>query len=278
MRAERPRLLPLVAAGMLLAAAAVAVLVSLLGPERALDPSAERPTGTQDPSADGTTAVNGTGADHRDAGFALWDLDHRGEPLRWDACSPITFLLNPDRAPAGAEDDVRAALALIADASGLELTLLGTTSETPSRRRPLVETAGGSLRWRPVLIAWSTPGSVDLPLATLDRGVALPVAVRDGEREALVTGQLVMNADRADLVPGFGDRSDAIGATLVHELLHILGLDHVDDPAQLMSAEPGAGPVVLGDGDRAGLRAIGAAAGCTASPPPSSGRGLVSSR
>jgi hypothetical protein len=278
MHEKRPRLLPLVAAGVLLAAGAMTVVGATLGLEQGLEPQPDRPVRTPDAAVDGTTTRSGSGTSDRDEGFALWDVDHRGAPLRWDACSPVTFVLNADGAPPGAEQDVRAALALIADASGLELTLLGTTTETPSSRRPLVEPAGASWRWRPVLIAWSTPGSVDLPLGVSDRGVAFPVAVRDGAREALVTGQLVMNASRVDLVPGFGDRSDAVGATLVHELLHILGLDHVDDPAQLMSTEPGAGPVVLGDGDRAGLHVIGAAGGCTASPPPSSGRGLVASR
>ena len=210
------------------------------------------------------------------AGFALWGRDRHGDPLRWDACAPVRFVLSTVDAPPHAEDDVRTALAMLADATGLDLVLENTTDERPDARRPLVERSGDGWRWRPVLIAWARPGATGLPLTTLDRGVAVPVAVRDGDRESLVTGQVVMNAARTDLVAGFGDRSDAVGATLLHELGHVLGLDHVDDVTQIMSSDPGSGPVRFGDGDLAGLRAIGAEAGCRPVPAPESGRGLVS--
>lgn len=207
-------------------------------------------------------------------GFTLWGRDHRGGPLRWDACEPIDLVLNIDGAPADAERDVRTALALLSGASGLELQLEGSTQERPDIERPLVTWDGQRWRWNPVLVAWAAPGEGGLPLTSQDRGVALPVAVRDGDREAFVTGQVVLNARRTDLKPGFDDRRDAVGATLLHELAHLLGLDHVDDPEELMSVRPGTGPVVLGPGDLAGLRAIGAPAGCTSAPEPSAGRGL----
>ena len=209
------------------------------------------------------------------AGYALWARAADGDPLRWDACAPIGFVLNPAGAPPEAEEDLRAALRMLAEASGLDLALLGRGQERPHVERPLVEPAGSTWRWRPVLVAWARPGEGALPLTPFDRGVALPVAVRDGDREAYVTGQVVLNADRDDLVPGFSDRRDAIGATLVHEIAHVLGLDHVDDPGELMWDEPGSGPVVLGPGDVAGLRAVGAAAGCRAAPDATSGRGLT---
>lgn len=215
-------------------------------------------------------------------GYALWGLDRNGAPLRWDPCDPIRFVMNPDGAPPSAEADLRTALALLAATSGLDLAFEGPTEERPAHDRPLVErhavgvdtTGGPTWRWRPVLVAWAVPGEGGLPLTPLDRGVALPVAVRDRDREAFVTGQVVMNRSRDDLTPGFADRSDSLGALLVHELAHVLGLDHVDDPDELMWTEPGAGPVRLEPGDRAGLRAIGADAGCLAVPDPSVGRGL----
>ena len=43
---------------------------------------------------------------------------------------------------------------------------------------------------------------------------------------------------------------------MLHEIGHVLGLDHVDDPTQIMN--PTAGVTELGDGDRAGLAAVGA--------------------
>jgi hypothetical protein len=250
------------------ATAAIALAVLDLGPGRA--------SGTSS-APDRTTAAASDPSVRSDRGFALWGTTQDGEPLRWDACTPVTFVLSETDAPAHAETDLRIALRMLADATGLELVLLGTTDERPTADRPLVERDGDGWRWRPVLVAWVAPGETDVPLTPLDRGVALPVAVRDGGRESFVTGQVVLNARRSDLVAGFGDRSDAIGATLLHELAHVLGLDHVHDPSELMSTDPGTGPVEFGAGDLRGLRAIGVEAGCRPAPPASSGRGLTPS-
>ena len=46
---------------------------------------------------------------------------------------------------------------------------------------------------------------------------------------------------------------------ITHELGHVLGLAHVDDPRQLMFAE-NLGTTTLADGDRRGLAALGAGA------------------
>ena len=50
-------------------------------------------------------------------------------------------------------------------------------------------------------------------------------------------------------------------AIVAHELGHLLGLDHTEDPDQLMNAE-NSGQINLGDGDRRGLAAL-AATPCT---------------
>jgi hypothetical protein len=207
--------------------------------------------------------------------YAFWADDHRGGPLRWDACTPIEFVLNPTDAPPDAEQDLAAALGILADLTGLELVLTDLTDERPDRDRSLTVAHADGWRWRPVLVAWTHPSTTAFLLEHSDRGVALPVAVRDGDREAYVTGQIVLNAARTDLVAGFGDRSDAIGATLLHEIAHVLGLAHVDDPDELMWTEPGTGRVAFGPGDRAGLAKLGRQAGCNPAPPPSVGRGLI---
>jgi len=268
----RPSLLTLAGTGVLIALALLALAARLMvtdGAGVAVDPDASRP-----PAADIDVDA---GASRPDAGYAVWGRTEDGDPLRWDACRPIDLVLSVPDAPPGAEEDVREAAARIATASGLQLRVAGISDERPAALRPLVVREQGGWRWNPVLIAWMSPEearAAGIPLEVHDRGVALPVAVRAGDREGYVTGQVVLNAARGDLRAGFVDRSDAWGATLLHELGHLVGLAHVEDTDQLMSLEPGRGPVVLGGGDLAGLELLGATAGCTRVPEADIGRGL----
>ena len=263
MDATRPTLPRLAAVAVLVASA----VVGLLGVPRDGDDAGAVATASTAPPVPPGTAAAPAPTD----GWAPWATAADGTPLRWDPCAPIELVLRPDGAPPDAEADLRTALGRLAAASGLDLRLVGTTDEAPSARRPLVVRADGGWRWAPVLVAWDRPGVGGMPLGPHDRGVAVPVGVRDGDRRALVTGQVVLNAARTDLRPGFDDRADAWGATLLHELGHLLGLAHVADPSQLMAGDPGRGPVVLGAGDLAGLTALGAAGGCVAAPDPTPG-------
>ena len=272
MDTTRPPLGPLVAGGLFVALTLTAALAwsSLT--------TSDLTSSDEVPARPAAAAAAPAAAPDPSRGYAVWGLDHRGAPLRWDACEPIRLVLSEQDSPDHAVRDLTAALMVLRDATGLDLRLLGTTEERPRVDRSLVEDDGTGWQWRPVLVAWAQPGEGGIALSTLDRGVALPVSVRDGEREAYVTGQVVLNAARTDLIDGFADRRDAIGATLLHEFGHLLGLAHVEDVSQLMSTDPGSGPVVLGAGDLAGLRAIGGHSGCNPAPPAEAGRGLSPGR
>ena len=201
-------------------------------------------------------------------GFTVWERNADGTPVRFDPCSPIEVVLNPDGAPPSAHADLDEAVARVAAASGLDLALVGTTDEPPSDPRLPYQPERYGERWAPVLVTWARPGEPGVTLRDTDRGIAAPVAVGPEGERTYVSGQVVLNADRRDLRPGFGDRRDAWGATLLHELAHLVGLGHVDDPDQLMHTYPGEGEVAFGMGDRAGLAAVGADHGCREVPTP----------
>jgi hypothetical protein len=201
-------------------------------------------------------------------GFSVWERNDDGTPVRWDACSPVELVLDTRHAPAGAREDLADAVATLREATGLELVVTGTTDERPSGSRLPYQPEDHGERWAPILIAWASPGVDGLPMRDTDRGVAIPLAVGRPGARTYVSGQVVLNADRHDLRPGRADRSDSWGATMLHELIHVLGLGHVDDPDELMYVYPGEGPVRLGPGDRAGLRAVGAEGGCLEVPTP----------
>ncbi len=200
--------------------------------------------------------------------FTVWERNADTTPVRFDPCSAIEVAFNPDGAPPGARGDLEEALARIAAASGLDLRLAGTTDEPPSDPRLPYQPERYGDRWAPVLVTWAHPGQPGVPLRDTDRGIATPVAVGPEGDRTYVSGQVVLNADRGDLRGGFGDRRDAWGATLLHELAHLVGLAHVEDPDQLLYTFPGEGPVELGPGDRAGLAAVGADQGCREVPTP----------
>jgi hypothetical protein len=209
-----------------------------------------------------------TAAPLSEDGFRVWARRTDGTPVRWDPCTPVSWVLNPDGAPPNAMADLRAAFARVSAASGLAFRFEGMTDEVPDPRRPPFQPERyGSERWAPVLVAWVDTSDTLMPLLPTDAGVAIPVTVSAGGAHSFVTAQVVLDTSDT-LEPGFGDRATSWGSVLQHEIAHVVGLDHVDDPSQLMfpSAQPGLSN--FGAGDLAGLRALGAGGGCVETPTP----------
>jgi hypothetical protein len=199
------------------------------------------------------------------SGYAFWAHNDDGAPVRWDPCAPIELVVGSGAVPAGGLDDLQVAVERLGRESGLRFVVLGETDERPSAERSPYQPDRYGERWAPVLVAWARPGEAGL--RTTDRGLAIPVAVGPEGDRTYVSGQVVLNAERGDLRPGFADRSHSWGATLLHELGHLVGLAHAEDESELMAVHPGEGPVELGPGDRTGLRELGSEAGCREGPP-----------
>ncbi len=198
-------------------------------------------------------------------GFSVWGRRPDGSPVRWDPCEPIHWVLNLDGAPPAAHADVTAAFTLVTNAGGNRFVFDGFTDEPASWERPLLDRSRYGSGWAPVLVAWTTTEDA-LVLEEDQRGAAVPVAVTASDDGPLfVTGQVVLNGDR-ELSGGFGDRQASWGGVLAHEAGHLVGLDHVDDPTQLMFPTVGVGPSAFGAGDRRGLAAV-ADGGCLDVPP-----------
>lgn len=214
------------------------------------------------------TAEVGTSTEDGPArGWAPWDRNEDGRPVRWNPCEPIDLVVDPTGAYAGFREDLEDAIADVGEVSGLTLRIVDEVDERPDARRRLHQPERYGDRWAPVLVAFARPGEGDLPLLDVDRALASPVAVGGSGRRVYVTGQVVLNVEREDLEPGTGDRDGSWGTTIRHELGHLLGLAHVDDEDELMHAHPVPGPAGWGDGDRRGLRAVGSG-GCLEVPEP----------
>lgn len=179
------------------------------------------------------------------------------EPVAFDPCRPVHYVVRPDQAPPGAQDLLTQALADVSAATGLQFIDDGPTGEAPSAARAnyLPELYGD--RWAPVLIAWSTPAEFsELSGPVIGLAGSDPVSADDGQR-ALVSGQVVLDASQLGDLLTLNSGRAVVVATITHELGHLVGLAHVDDQRQLMY--PSARPLVasFGRGDLTGLAALG---------------------
>lgn len=168
------------------------------------------------------------------------------EPIAYDPCRPVQVLVNPRGAPDNYDELVDTGLAHTSAATGLKFVRVGLTDDRDV-------TTGGLAQRRPVLIAWATPDEVP-DLAGEVAGIGGSVAVGRPGRMRYVTGRVVLDRD---LFASFGaDQAPYAQAIVDHELGHVVGLDHVDDPGELMY-EATLERITYGPGDREGLARLG---------------------
>lgn len=173
-------------------------------------------------------------------------------PVTFDPCVPIRVEVNERTAFHGARQALLEAIDVIEEATGLTFVVEGETDEPPSPDRDIRDVDG----FAPLLIAWSDEeewpeleGNV-IGLARSD------LAWRDGTRW-FVTGTIVLDGPQLEDFMNGGLGLDVVRATIIHELAHILGLDHVEDEGEIMHPQGSPDRVELGPGDRAGLALVG---------------------
>jgi hypothetical protein len=189
-----------------------------------------------------------------------------GGPVRWDPCQTITYAVNARGASSPVRPDLRVALRRVTRATGIAFRSVGPTRASFFRTYLRMRYQGVIGRAELVLI-WVDHDEYQAILRRLrdprpSIAFAKTMAGLHANQDQYFGGIIVMDGD-ATSGQGFGFRY-AHGAVLLHELGHIMGLDHVRDPGQLMYSgrHPDFTISDFGAGDLEGLRRLGQEAGC----------------
>lgn len=178
-------------------------------------------------------------------------------PVTYDPCEVIHVEINDELAPPEGERIVRHAIDEVSRATGLQFAVDGTTDRLPEESgvTPSMGVLGGD--WPAVLLAWTTPDQLP-DLAGEIAGVGGSQAVKDPLREhwGYVTGTVALDAPTLTGMLTHPEGERLARAIVMHELGHLVGLGHVDDPTELMY-DDNLGVVTFGPGDREGLAQLG---------------------
>lgn len=182
--------------------------------------------------------------------YKILKVDAAGDPVTYDPCEPIRYAINPDGAPTDYLTFILPAINAAQEASGLSFVYDGASGDTWESRQK-------DSKANPVLIAF--PSRLDSDETTSDTvglGGSTALTVNGAVRPHYVTGAIALRRDWFAGQSAEHNTSEE-QAVVMHELGHVLGLGHVDDPAQLMYAS-NHGQLTYGAGDLNGLAKLGA--------------------
>lgn len=177
--------------------------------------------------------------------------------VAWSPCRPIHYVVRTANQPRGGAAGIQRAIAAVSAATGLQFVRDANTDEAPDRDRDAYQPDRYGDRWAPVLVAWATVDEVpDFGVDVAGEAMTQRVTTPSGD-EAFVTGAVLLDPASYREISRYAGRA-AADAVILHEFGHLVGLDHVNDRAQVMYPRSGPGsPTAFQRGDLTGLAALG---------------------
>lgn len=236
----------------------MAVLVALLGTASVaarLDDSSSQSTfpGRPDDAASAPLGAPAVGGRTSDAFAFIATQDDGSDPVTYDPCAPIHLVVDARTIIDGGMKLLYQALDEVSEASGLQFVVDGLTED----EAPTDDTVMGPDReWLPVTVSWSDPkASAELKGSVAGYAGSSSIE-RDGHRW-FVTGTVVLDGPQLEQILDERGGRSGVRSVMMHELAHLVGLDHVDAPGQLMRPSGDESITTWGAGDRTGLAAVG---------------------
>lgn len=217
--------------------------------------SATSPTGTQ---AEVVIQTGASASAQAGRGYAFLNTDKQGRYARWNSCKPIRWAYNSKRQSRGTLADTKYAFQRIHQATGLKFKYVGRTTSVPFKGKVPgnidVRVGWGTAASHPGLFGRGSRaagyGGSKYQYYNTDSGTTSP---------EYVTGEYILRANT-------GYSHSFFRVIMMHELGHVVGLDHVRDRRSIMAPtlgfSRGAG---LTQGDRRGFRKVGRG-GCFSQP------------
>ncbi len=194
-------------------------------------------------AGEATTKVTVTGIGKRTAWRPI--AGTKKAPARWGTCR-IGYRVNERRMPATGMADLREAMRRVTQVTGIRFRYRGRTSAVP-------QGSYGGPGLNKMVVAWAPPARSGGLLVDGVGGVG--GTSRTSSR--LLSGYVLMNSDYSDKAEaGFG-AGQPLGLVLMHELGHVVGLDHATDAKQIMAPGSPLPAAVWGAADLNGLRHVG---------------------
>ena len=238
-----------------------------------------------------TAEERSLGAQARDTHRYIYTWFADNQPIRWASDEPIHYVINNDFGPTAAIDMIHQAFADTAAATGLTFVFDGmtteyvgmtftTTNDVALSFRSAYQPGRYGNRWAPVWIGArpGTPGTSLLGVATnsvhdqLRATEIITAPDENGEPALWEVGHPTYVTGNIGYVWGNGASTtlDLLPGVLLHEIGHLLGLDHAGDVDELMFYQL-RDRQTFGSGDRLALQLQGRAAFHPTAPGPTEG-------